>query len=621
MIKFPIIALAGNPNCGKTALFNALTGGKQKVANYPGVTVERKEGPLKTPDGEILTLIDLPGTYSLDSRTLDEEITRDVIFGTQPDQACPHLLIAVADATNLERNLGLILELKKTGRPMILALNMMDLARDRGLEIDIETLSRGLGMPVIPTVAPQREGVSELIAKASEILKGLDGDPSRVSPGPHGLKEIRDRFTEVDSLLKRAISKPVSRSSWTDRIDRVVLHPLWGSLFLVLMLLVVFQAIFNWATVPQDWIRAGLDGVSGWLRIQMPDGPLRSLMIEGALAGFGSVVVFLPQILFLFFFILMLEDSGYMARAAFLMDRLMGGVGLHGRAFIPLLSSFACAIPGIMATRTIENRRDRLITILVAPLMTCSARLPVYSLLIAAFIPNRVVFLGLKLQGLVMLALYFFGIFASLVMAYVFKKYMLKGSKPPLLMELPTYKWPNPRDVILGLVERAQLFIQRAGRVILMLSILLWFLASYPKPPTQSTESAIYYSLAGKIGRTLEPVFRPIGFNWQISVALIPGFAAREVMIGALATVYAVESKNNSRQVLSEVLSKNWSLATALSLLVWYILACQCLSTLAVTRRETNSWLWPGVMLGYMTVLAYAGSFGIYRFAVAMGWG
>ncbi|MEK6580069.1 MAG: ferrous iron transporter B, partial [Bdellovibrionota bacterium] len=329
----------------------------------------------------------------------------------------------------------------------------------------------------------------------------------------------------------------------------------------------------------------------------------------------------LPQILFLFFFILMLEDSGYMARAAFLMDRLMGGVGLHGRAFIPLLSSFACAIPGIMATRTIENRRDRLITILVAPLMTCSARLPVYSLLIAAFIPNRVVFLGLKLQGLVMLALYFFGIFASLVMAYVFKKYMLKGSKPPLLMELPTYKWPNPRDVILGLVERAQLFIQRAGRVILMLSILLWFLASYPKPPTQSTESAIYYSLAGKIGRTLEPVFRPIGFNWQISVALIPGFAAREVMIGALATVYAVESKNNSRQVLSEVLSKNWSLATALSLLVWYILACQCLSTLAVTRRETNSWLWPGVMLGYMTVLAYAGSFGIYRFAVAMGWG
>jgi ferrous iron transport protein B len=626
-VQFPApkVALAGNPNCGKTALFNAITGGRAKVGNYPGVTVERKEASVTTLSGLNLSLLDLPGTYSLDARTPDEEITRDVLLGRQANEKHPEALIAVADATNLERNLGLILELRDLKLPIVLALNMMDLAYERGLELDLNILSQELGIPVVPTVAPKKQGIPDLFQQVEKLLQTRNSESDEAlrawkKPNP---KEIRDRFTEVDRILKASIRQQSRPNLWTDRIDRIVLHPFWGSLVLILVLGTVFQAIFAWAKIPMDLIKFGIEWIGALLATQLSDGPLKSLLIDGILSGVGSVIVFLPQILLLFLFILFLEDSGYMPRAAFLMDRLMGKVGLHGRAFIPLLSSYACAIPGIMATRTIENRRDRLTTILVAPLMTCSARLPVYSLLIGAFIPDKTVWGPLHLQGLVMLALYFAGILMALGMATIFRMTLFKGIKPPLLMELPTYKWPNLRSIGIGLLERSQLFIKKAGTVILSISIILWFLSSYPKPPVDANEPAIAYSYAGKLGYVLEPWVKPIGFNWKIAVALIPGFAAREVMVGSLGTVYAVENgaKNGVNPALGEVLARDWSLATALSLLIWYVLACQCLSTLAVTRRETNSWRWPVFMLVYMTSLAYAGSWVTYHLAVRGGWG
>lgn len=632
------IALAGNPNCGKTALFNALTGGRQKVGNYPGVTVERKEGQIVLPSGLRISLLDLPGTYSLDARTPDEVIARDVILGVHQTETAPKLLVAVADATNLERSLGLVLELRALKKPVVLALNMMDLAHDRGLKLDVDVLSRELRVPVVPTVAVKRHGIADLLKQVEERLQVLGAQPATEHDAhPEGsawresdMDQVRARFEEVDRVLRAAMKAPAQRSVWTERIDRVVLHPVWGSLLLVVVLTLMFQAIFSWATIPQDWIKAGLEHFGIWVGGFLADGPLKSLLVDGIISGVGSVMVFLPQILLLFGFILVLEDSGYMARAAFLMDRMMGRVGLHGRAFIPLLSSYACAIPGIMATRTIENRRDRLATILVAPLTTCSARLPVYTLLIAAFIPDKAVFGPLHLQGLVMFALYLAGILAALGMAVVLRKTLLQGPKPPLLMELPTYKWPSPKGIAVGLLERAELFLKRAGTVILSVAILLWFLASYPKPPVgspvDSRNTAISYSYAGKIGHTLEPLVRPIGFDWRIAVALIPGFAAREVMIGALGTVYAVEgggrgNEEHVAEALGAKIAHDWSLATALSLMVWYVLALQCVSTVAVTRRETNSWRWPMFMLSYMTALAYAGSFATFHLARLIGLG
>lgn len=622
----PRVALAGNPNCGKTALFNAITGGRQKVGNYPGVTVEKKEGLRAGPNGETIRVLDLPGTYSLDAKTPDEEIARDVILGRVAGEDRPDIILAVADATALERNLGLVLELRALRRPMVLAVNMMDLARARGAEIDIEALSRELGIPVIPTVAVKGEGVDSLIDRALKIARIPGASDAAHEPKPWSSPtpdEVRERFRTVDSILARSVRRSARPLIWSEKLDRVVVHPVWGSLILVAILAVIFQAIFTWAGIPSDWIESGIGWLSSTVRANTAEGPLQSLLTDGVVAGVGSVLVFLPQILLLFFFILILEDSGYMARAAFLMDRVMGKVGLHGRAFIPILSSVACAIPGIMATRTIENRRDRLTTILVAPLMTCSARLPVYSLLIAAFIPNTEVFGPFKLQGLVMLGLYLGGIFATLGMAWVFKRTLLKGVKPPLLMELPTYKLPAWRNIVFGLRERAWIFIRRAGTVILTITILLWFLASYPKAPEGATEPAIHYSYAGKFGHAVEPLIKPLGFDWRIGIAFVPGFAAREVMVSALATVYAVEGKNDDETsiALAEVLKKNWSIATALSLMVWYILAMQCLSTLAVTRRETNSWRWPAFMLAYMTALAYVASFATYHLARYAGLG
>jgi ferrous iron transport protein B len=605
------VALAGNPNCGKTSLFNALTGSRQKVGNYPGVTVEKKEGTLVTAQGHRIHLLDLPGTYSLDARTPDEAITRDVLLGKLAEEDRPDVLLAVADATNLEKSLAFVLELKELGYPVVLALNMIDLARRLGLELDLKRLSGELGLPVIPTSAVKKEGIQETVAQLLQ-MKGRGSTAAIAWQAPEA-SQIKSRFQQVDRILREATLKPKALEEWTNRIDKVVLHPVWGTLVLLAILTLVFQAVFNWASLPQDAIEAGITWIGNQIGTWLGEGALRSLLVDGIIAGVGSVVVFLPQILILFAFILALEDSGYMARAAFLMDRLMGRVGLHGRSFIPLLSSFACAIPGIMATRTIETRRDRLTTILVSPLMTCSARLPVYSLLIGAFIPNTPIFGPLRLQGLVMLGLYVTGTLAALLVAWALKKSVLKGPKPALLMELPSYKWPHLPSVVLGLGERAQLFLRRAGTVILTLSVAVWFLSSYPKAPEGTTDPAIFHSFAGTIGRTFEPLFRPIGFDWRIVVALIPGFAAREVMVSALGTVYAVEGADENVEGLAAVLAQDWSLATALSLLVWYIFASQCLSTLAVTRRETNSWKWPAFMLAYMTVLAYLGSFLTYQ--------
>lgn len=617
------VALAGNPNSGKTALFNALTGGRAKVGNYPGVTVERKEGHARASDGQSIPFLDLPGTYSLEARTPDERVTREVLLGELKGEPAPDVIVAVVDATNLERHLGFVLELKSIGKPMVLALNMVDLARARGQELDIAALSQELGMPVVPTVAVTQQGARELISAVRELPVGVARSIDR--PTSKGVGEIQSRFQEVDRILRRVVKRAIRPTEWTDRMDRVVLHPVWGSLILMGVLTLLFQSVFNWAKLPADAIESAVNALGLWAKGIIPPGPLQSLVADGVISGVGSVLVFLPQILLLFGFILLLEDSGYMARAAFLMDRLMGRVGLHGRAFIPMLSSYACAIPGIMATRTIENRRDRLATILVAPLTTCSARLPVYTLLIAAFIPNRAVLGFLHLQGLVMLGLYAAGLVFALVMALLFKRTILKGAKPPLLLELPTYKWPSAKDVGLGLLERTRLFVRRAGTVILALSVILWFLSSYPKPPEgavlDASHPAISYSYAGRLGHALEPLVRPIGFNWRIAVALIPGFAAREVMVSALGTVYAVEGTDDEVVgKLTEILAHDWSLPTALSLLMWYVIALQCLSTIAVAKRETNSWRWPAFMLLYLTVLAYSGSWVTYRIATAL-WG
>lgn len=604
-----LLALVGNPNCGKTALFNRLTGGRQKVGNYPGVTVERKEGHLDLGSlgTRTITVLDLPGVYSLKAKTPDEAITRDAILGKIEGEKKPDYLIAVADATNLERTLGLVLELIDLNLPVILALNMMDLAHNRGLEISIQKLSEELGIPVVSTVAVKRNGAETLIQM---IHAQIQGGKFEAAVEKKNLVSPSDRFKKVDEILSRVISKSITPTLWTDKIDRVVLHPVWGALILLMVLGFVFQAMFVWASVPQDLIEGALSSLGNWVGSQLGEGDLKNLLVDGVIAGVGSVVVFLPQILILFTFILVLEDTGYMARAAFLMDRLMGSVGLHGRAFIPMLSSFACAIPGVMATRTIENPRDRLITILVAPLMTCSARLPVYTLIIGTFVPEQTVGGLFSLQGVVMLSLYLSGIFAALFLAWGLKRFAFKGQTPPLLLELPTYKRPSLRSLGLGLFDRAKIFLKRAGTVILSLSILIWFLASYPKAPEGALGTPIEHSYAGKIGKTLEPIFKPIGFDWRIAVALIPGFAAREVMVSALGTVYAVEaSDEDAGNTLGPVLKKDWSLATALSLLVWYIFAMQCLSTIAVVKRETNGWKWPMFQLGLFTAMAYLGSY------------
>ncbi len=619
------LSLIGVPNCGKTALFNRLTGSRQKVANYPGVTVERKEGRLVGPrTGRTFRVVDLPGVYSLEPATLDEAIARDVVLGRHAAEPPPDLLVCVVDATNLRLNLRLVLELKRLGRPMIVALNMSDVAAQRGYAFDRAALERALGVPVVPTVAVRAGGERELV-EAIDAYGFADRAVIRairsleVPPTPSAA-EIEATQREVRRVLQDSGYRVPARLAALRRLDALVLHPVAGPLLLATVLFLMFQAVFSWAKAPQNLINAGVQSLAAQLSAVLPAGPLRSLLLDGVIAGTGSVLVFLPQILILFLFILALEDSGYLPRAAFMLDRLMGRVGLSGRAFIPLLSSFACAIPGIMAARTIPSARDRLATIMIAPLMTCSARLPVYALLIGAFIPQRAVGV-FDLRGLVLFALYLAGVASALAVALVLKRTMMRGEYRPLLLELPEYRLPHLSNLALGLWERARIFLTRVGTIILTLMVVLWFLASFPAPPPGATGPAIQYSIAGLLGRGLEFLFAPLGFNWQISIALVPGLAAREVAVSALGTVYAMSGSNDVAGTLTPVIAHGWSLATGLSLLAWYVFAPQCLSTLAVVRRETNSWRYPLYMALYLFALAYLGALLTYRVAVALGAG
>ncbi len=619
----PLVALVGNPNCGKTALFNLLTGSRQKVANYAGVTVERKEGRFVTSEGKTVRVLDLPGAYGLHPRSPDERITHDVLYGKAAGEKRPDLVVCVVDATNLRRNLRLVLAVKRLGIPCVVALNMADLAQKRGIAIDAAALSRELDLPVVPTVGVRSGGEAAL----REVLDAAPWRSHRPlhapTPGTAATRAPEGDHEAVRGILQRLDLEEIFPHTASDRIDRVVLHPVVGPVLLALVLFLVFQAVFAWAEVPKDLIEAGTAAlgaaVGGWL----PEGLLRSLVVDGVIAGAGGVVAFLPQIVILFFFILVLEESGYLPRAAFLLDRLMGAVGLSGRSFIPLLSCFACAIPGIMAARTIADRRDRLITIMIAPLMTCSARLPVYALLIGAFVPKRALALGLELQGLVLFGLYLAGIAGAFLVAWILKRFTKVGRQVrPLMMELPVYHWPTVRNVALGLWQRVVIFMKRVGGIILTLTIVLWFLASFPTPPAGYTGAAIEYSIAGRLGHLLAYVFQPIGFNWQISVALVPGMAAREVTVSALGTVYALSSAGgDAAGALAPLIAQGWSLATALSLLAWFVFAPQCIATLAAVKRETGGWAMPLVMVTYLFGLAYLASFVTYHVALALGAG
>ncbi len=609
-----VLGLVGNPNCGKSALFNALTGLRQKVANYPGATVDRRIGALPLRDS-VVDLIDLPGTYSLNAKSPDEEVTRAVLMGEQVGEKRPDLIICVVDATNLSQHLRFVIELKSLGLPMVVALNMMDLAKRDGIEIDVEALSKKLDIPVVETVAVRGPGSANLLAHLEEKIHEL---PAK-SITPSSASSIIDLQNTARSIAQAVTIAEGIEHKASRVLDSVILHTIMGPIVLTALLFFMFQAVYAWAEAPMDMIEGSIMGLQGWLNGAMSESWVKSLLLDGVIAGVGSVIIFLPQIIILFAFILTLEGSGYMARAAFLMDRLMSKVGLNGRAFIPLLSSFACAIPGIMAARTISNPRDRLTTILIAPLMTCSARLPVYTLIIAAFIPDVTVWGGLGLQGLVLFALYMFGVVSALIIAYVFKRTLAKGAAHPLIMELPKYQMPGFRYLMLGLYERVGIFLKRAGKIILLAMIILWFLSSYPAAPIGMSGPDIYYSFAGYIGRGLSYIFAPIGFNWEISIALVPGMAAREVAVAALGTVYSLQGNEDAITAgLSTMLNGAWSLPTALSFLAWYIYAPMCLSTLAVAKRETNSRKWAFFMAGYLFAIAYLAAFITYRVSSAL---
>jgi len=569
-----------------------------------------------------VSLVDLPGTYSLRGRSPDEEITRDMVLGRTPGEAVPDLVLCVADSTNLRLTIRLLLELKNTGRPLLLVLNMFDIATRRGVTVDVPRLSEALGVPVVTSIAVRKGGTAELLRRTDEIAAQAQPQVTENLWEPLTVAQLRATQREADRIIASTVSLPSRPDSWTARIDAVVLHPVAGLAILALILFVMFQAVFAWAQPLMELLSAAFGALGQFVHDTLPAGLLQSFLENGVISGVGSVIVFLPQIIIIFLFILLLEDFGYMARAAFLMDRIMGGAGLHGRAFIPLLSSFACAIPGIMATRVIDNRRDRLTTILIAPLMTCSARIPVYTLIISAFIPDTQVWGWANLRGLVMFGLYAAGILSALGVSFLIKFFMLRDYAPaPFMLELPDYKMPRLKSIAIGIYTRAKMFLQRAGTTIFSMMVLIWFLASFPTPPAGAAGPAINYSLAAMIGKALEPLLAPLGFNWQIAVALIPGMAAREVAVAALGTVYAIEGGKEAAEQIGQVLATKWSLATALSLLAWYIFAPQCASTLAVIRRETGSWKWMAVTFGYMFALAYAASFATYNIAVALGAG
>jgi ferrous iron transport protein B len=625
----PLVALLGNPNCGKTALFNLLTGSRQKVANYSGVTVERKEGRLALDSGKNIRVLDLPGAYSLYPRSLDERVTCNVLLGRAEGEKRPDLVLCILSAMNLRRNLRLVLAAKRLGLPCIVVLNMLDIAKRQGLQIDTAALSKELGLPVLTSVGIQSNGADEIKAYLSQLdwrnlnsLRTGTSDATLENVASHIAHSESDNV-QVQRILQNLHLDEIIPDHFSDRLDAVLLHPVFGPIILVALLFCIFQAVFSWATFPMDLIKASVEYLGGQIAEILPNNWVRSLFINGILAGLGGVVIFLPQILILFFFILLLEESGYLPRAAYLLDRVMGSVGLSGRSFIPLLSSFACAIPGIMATRSISNARDRMVTILIAPMMTCSARLPVYALLISAFIPEQKLWAGIDLQGLVLFLLYLAGILGAMAVAWILKRFTSEQFRMnALMMELPSYHLPRFGNLAISLWQRAEIFLRRVGGIILIMTVGLWVLSSFPLPPEGATLSPIQYSFAGMLGQGLAHIFSPIGFNWQISIALVPGMAAREVVVSSLATVYALSSSTaDAADALIPLISSGWSLATALSLLSWFVFAPQCLSTIAAVKRETGGWKIPVIMLSYLFGLAYIASFITYRIAIFFGLG
>ena len=617
----PLIALAGTPNCGKTSLFNAITGSSQRVANFPGITVEKKQGCVNY-DGKCLChVLDLPGSYSLDSVTEDERVTADVLLGRSREIAAPDAVIVVVDSTNLERSLYLALELIQLDYPLVLALNLFDVAMKRGLELDLEALSTELGIPVVSTVAVDRSGTDQLLERLEEVLASVSSQPCQIHPGLlQKLQQesfVQESFKKISDLLHKITIRPIKPDTWTRRIDPWVLHPFWGILILVMTLLVIFQAVFSWAVPLMDGIDGGVGFVSGLISQWVAPGELRSFLVDGVIAGVGNVLIFLPQIALLFAFILFLEDLGYLGRAAYLMDSFMRRLGLPGKAAIPLLSSHACAVPGIMAARTLENERDRVATMLVAPLTACSARLPVYALLIAAFVPAHLGLGPFHLPGLVLFGLYALGFSFALLMALVLKKSVLKGSASLLLMELPPYRLPSLRNLALGVWQKCKIFLRRAGSIILVLSMVLWVLVTYPKAPEGFKGSSIEISYAAQIGKALEPAVSPLGFDWRITTALIPSFGAREIVVASLGTVLAVEAESDEEleTKLAVRIQGAFSVATLLSLLILFVFSPQCISTFAILRRETNSWKCPLIMGFYTLALAYGFAFLTFQVA------
>ncbi|NBO38421.1 ferrous iron transporter B [bacterium] len=613
-----LIGLVGHPNCGKTALFNALTGLRQKVANYPGVTVDRIESDLRFDLGHNLRVVDLPGAYSLTPQSEDERVTHDVLLGDMGADVRPQALIVVLDATNLRLHLPFALEVKELGYPMCVALNMMDLAGASGMQFNFHALEDALGCPVIPTSATQQDGLQGLAQAADEVAK-RPFDSSQINWQPSTRNQIIERKKKVEDILRRVILQPGNPSAFTANLDKILLHPVYGPLVLVAVIVGIFQAVFSLGAIPADGIDSLFAMFSHFLRAHMPTSLLTDLLVDGIIAGVGAVLVFLPQILILFTALLLLEDSGYMARAAFLMDRLMGRVGLSGRSVLPLVSGFACAVPAILGSRSIQSKSQRLATILITPLMTCSARLPVYTLLIAAFIPNKPVVGFIHLQGLVLAGLYFAGALSALLFAALLKFFNVMASGGYFLLELPIYRVPSLRTIVRGLLDRARAFLLRAGTLILSIMVLLWAISTFPRPPEGATQPAIDYSLAGRLGHMIAPVLEPIGFNWKISVAMIPGFAAREVLVSALGTVYAVESTDaENSPALAEQLKSDWSLPTALALLAWYVFAPQCLATFVVMQREIRSWKWTAIGFSVLLVVAWLAAFVTFRVSGAL---
>jgi ferrous iron transport protein B len=619
------IALAGNPNAGKTTLFNALTGLRQKVANYPGVTVESKSGVWGL-SSQLLPakLIDLPGLYSLEATSLDEEIARDILLGKGAMQVTPDVILIAVDATNLVRNLYLATQLIETGAPVVIALTMFDVA-ERSLEIDVRRLSERLGVPVVAVVSRDKRGLEQLAREVAKAVSRPVRNPAFDAKDNERRQSLFRRYAWIERVVDESVQPIEGRNEvhLSERIDRLLTHKVFGPVILLLVLIFVFQAIFSWATVPMDLIDGLFNSAADLMRANLPEGIVRDLLIDGIIAGVGGVLVFLPQILLLFLFISILEDTGYMARAAFLTDRLMRSFGLHGKAFVPLLSSFACAVPGIMATRTIENPKDRLATIMIAPFMSCSARLPIYSLMIASFFSNQKVFGFLSLGVVIILGMYLLGIVVAIGVAAILKHTVLSAPPPPFVLELPPYRLPNITNVMHNLLNRSGVFVKRAGTVILAISILLWALAAFPRAsgPNVSPTTQVENSYAGRTGRAIEPMIAPLGFDWRIGVGLISSFAARETIISTLSIVYNVGSDSEESGSLVGALrsarrpdgSLVWTPLVALSLMIFFALACQCMSTLAIVRRETNSWRWPLFMLIYMFILAYGASFVTYQ--------